>query len=342
MEEKYVVHEPSDWVNDVADLGQQRSKDGGTVTLSGDCPLCDEPMSVELRVDDRAGIRVTDETDHQPLVTVLRGSRKPKAFVKIAFCNCAGEHAGRPDDRTGCGAFGALLIGDPEQEPSSSKPKIGYVRVHGAPGEATLSGLRWEWRAENQDLDELAATRAASEKWVAALTSLTGVFSAVLILKGPDDLGNIKGAVDPWWHLSPFVQGILLVLAAALVLVGLRRWAWLPSWLTSPLCLAGALVCGVVLFYGQAADSQMPWKTVTMASLGVAVALAGASIICVARAAYGPVHGLGLVTSGEHLREQQRHEARRTRRRLLSAIYLSVCAVGFIGMAIAITWSRTP
>jgi hypothetical protein len=60
-------------------------------------------MSVELAIEERTGRLVDEKRNAQRL--------NGKPFVRVAFCNCVAEHEDRPDDRAGCGAYGALKIG---------------------------------------------------------------------------------------------------------------------------------------------------------------------------------------------------------------------------------------
>lgn len=99
---RYELHEPESWTAAVAGFRQDRSDEGRTVTLAGECPRCRHDMSVELSIEDRSGTTVTEKHDCEEL---------PNKFVKVAFCNCAESHEGRPDERAGCGAYGGLLIG---------------------------------------------------------------------------------------------------------------------------------------------------------------------------------------------------------------------------------------
>lgn len=226
-------------------------------------------------------------------------------------------------------------------EPLVPRESGPIVKVTAQPGTATLSDLQWEWRAEKQKADELASTRTAGEKWATAITSLTGVFTVVVLIKGPEDITAVKGTVPDWLPDSPpdgTWMVIFLVVALVLTCLGFilaNHWnrtrgaLWLGA-LISAVLAAFAVAQGLVL-----------WETIVISSLGVAVAFASISILAGARAAYGPL-APDPAGSGWLLRSQQRREVRRSRSWLIAAIYPAVCAVAFIALAIAITWVRTP
>jgi hypothetical protein len=66
---------------------------GDDYLLHGRCPRCDDEMFKLLRIDE-----IVQDT--------VRGI--PERVVVI--CNCTQDHAGRPEGKSGCGAYGALLI----------------------------------------------------------------------------------------------------------------------------------------------------------------------------------------------------------------------------------------
>jgi hypothetical protein len=99
----YVLEESKQWAAKVAGFPQEREERGSTVTLKGKCDRCKHWMTVELPIEDRTHRKVSKDRDNETL-----GNRW---FVKVAFCNCGEDHPGRPKDRLGCGAFGALRVG---------------------------------------------------------------------------------------------------------------------------------------------------------------------------------------------------------------------------------------
>jgi hypothetical protein len=324
----YELGEPEDWATDVAtEFDQRLSQDGSTVILSGQCRRCRHDMSVELDIQGRTG---------KPVSATRRKVRlRGKDFVKLALCNCARDHEGRPDNRAGCGAHGALRIGE-KHEATPSEHIVGVTR---SPGTPVMPDLEWEWRVEQQEFEALPAMRAAGEKWTTAITSLTGVFGIVVLIKGPGDIGNVKHDVGAWlprWAADEVWMVVLLVVAA---LLAVPAFFWDRRALRPALWLA-AFVIGTLAFLalGQGAAK---WRTVVMVSLAVAVTLASVSILAGARAAYGPLYR-PVAASGDLLREQQRRELRHSRRWLLAAIYSAVCAILYIAFAIGVTWLQTP
>lgn len=166
------------------------------------------------------------------------------------------------------------------------------------------------------------------------------MFSIVVLIKGPEDVADVKGTVgesSPWnLPLGTWTAGLiaLAVVAAALSVPAFRRWKPLRPllWVTSLVCLSLAAL---------AIAAGETWKTVVIVALGAAVALAGLSIIAGARAAYGPVFP-ATASSGGLLRTQQRGEVRRSRMWLMAGIYAALCAVVYIALAITVTWVKTP
>jgi hypothetical protein len=194
----YRLAEPAGWAQKVAKWDAHLPEDfGDLVLLSGDCPRCTHRMEVELPIETRMGVNLNR--------TVRRPPTKP--FAKTASCNCRGDHDGRPTDVLGCGAFGRLEVAVPG--PSD-------VKVEGKEYEATLSDLEWERKAERLEADELVTVRATGEKWVATVSSITGVFSVVALIKGPEDISKLPGI----WEASAIVLvlgAVMLALSAIVV-----------------------------------------------------------------------------------------------------------------------------
>jgi hypothetical protein len=104
MAKTYEFREPPSWTETVAGFPQDLDDNHTTVTLRGQCPRCEHTMSVDLAIEQRARKRLTNVRNAEPL--------GDKSFVKIAICNCRGDHPGRPEEiKSGCGAFGALDVG---------------------------------------------------------------------------------------------------------------------------------------------------------------------------------------------------------------------------------------
>lgn len=196
----YVLREPEGWVDGVAMLSQHAPEDyRDLVVLFGSCPRCTHRMEVELPVKQRTG---------KPLATTAEDSETLKdPFAKTASCNCRGDHEGRPKEAQGCGAFGRLEVG------AESAPDHGIVRVKGKPFAATLADLEWERKAERLGVEELTTVRATGEKWTATVSSLTGIFGVVALIKGPEDITKLDGL----WEASVI---ILVLFAIALALTG--------------------------------------------------------------------------------------------------------------------------
>jgi hypothetical protein len=91
----FVQAADQEWAARVVQL--PKVTDGGSITFAGPCPRCDDPMS--CTVDIGPTPRMDGEEDVIPRVG-------PERYV--VYCNCSGDHAGRPAGEEGCGAFGAL------------------------------------------------------------------------------------------------------------------------------------------------------------------------------------------------------------------------------------------
>jgi hypothetical protein len=327
----YDGKEDRGWTERVAEFRQERARDGSFVTLVGQCPHCCHDMSVALAVRARTGTRVGPDRVGQPL-----GRDGERQFVKVAYCNCETAHDKRPDDvQRGCGRFGALLVGEATQPyvrfPTIMRP---FVSIRPSARKAAVTDVQWERRADEEAAQTLSNTRAAAEKWTAAVASLTGIFSIALVVKGPEDVTKIDGEVV---DLSVFGWITIVGLLAAsglLVLVAVtrqqRKGVFIVAAVLAALALASALASWV---------STWSLFVATMALLGVAVTCAAIAILAGARAAYG--RPSGAPASGTILRERQDHQARQARwllRVQLRAVSASMLA---IAGAIAITWTST-
>lgn len=113
---------------------------------------------------------------------------------------------------------------------------MGYIAVEPAEQKATLTDLQWEWLAEKQRIDALTATRAAGEKWATAITTLTGVFSIVVLIKGPEDVTDVAGKIGPWlpgtvvdelW-LAAAIVGVVVCIVLAIV-GGIQKGGWIAA-----------------------------------------------------------------------------------------------------------------
>ena len=179
-------------------------------------------MTVDLPILARCGQTIDEARDNQQLPP-------GKGFVKVACCNCGQPHANQPDKTLGCGAFASLSVGA-GAEPGTESRVAQYLRVDPLPGEATVTDVEWERRAEQHEIEALPAARSAAEKWTTQIASLTGIFSIVVLVKGPEDVAKLEGNVG---RLAPAVTTpealIVSAVAIALVMFAYRQWpeqAW--------------------------------------------------------------------------------------------------------------------
>jgi hypothetical protein len=266
--------ESGEWSVTVAGRGQVRSADGATITLIGDCPRCHHQMSVELPIQARTGDTIApgpEDPGYKDRPDTSKGQqlRRGKDFVKVAVCNCGTAHADQPDACSGCGAFGALQVGRPDDHPKPSRPGTRHVSVIGLPNKAAIHDVAWERKAETEADQTLANARSAAEKWTQTVASLTGVFSIVLLVKGPEDLSNAGGTVD-----VPNVPNLLtlsaLVIAAVVVLAAIAKAAkGYPPWMRWRALLIAAIVSIFVLVVDWA-DDYWKHRTLIIVLLGAA------------------------------------------------------------------------
>jgi hypothetical protein len=267
----YCLDEPDDWSVTVAAFDQFRQDDGSTIVLRGTCPRCRGTMTVELPIQARCGVTIGEARDDEELPP-------GKSFVKVAACNCGQRHANQPEKSLGCGAFASLRVGG-GRERAAESPRGRYLRVDPLPGEATVNDVEWERRAEQHEIEALPSARSTAEKWTTQIASLTGIFSIVVLVKGPEDVANLEGYVG---RLAPTLTtlGALIVTAVtvALVLFAYRQWpeqAWADptiKWTAQVLAvvsitaalliwdqLAGSLVIALMLAVGLPAAAQFRW-----------------------------------------------------------------------------------
>jgi hypothetical protein len=90
------------------------------------------------------------------------------------------------------------------------------IRV--APGPTpSLEDLAWEERAQALNFETLGNIRSSAEKWAAAISSLTGVFGIIALLKGPQDISVL-----------PTIWKVLVIVLVALA-VGLASFGILQA-----------------------------------------------------------------------------------------------------------------
>jgi hypothetical protein len=170
-----------------------------TLYLVGKCPACGHQM---------------DKVIHR-----RHADDDPKWDKKaLVYCNCTGPHPNQPPGRTGCGGYGWLMVEPPGQDPQTKKmtrePFVRDART------AKPDDLRWELQAEELYANRLADTRATAGKWTAAITSITGVFGIVALIKGPSD---ISGLDSPWRYVVYSL--VALAILTALLAIGLAAAA---------------------------------------------------------------------------------------------------------------------
>ena len=299
-----------------------------TVTLIGPCPRCSHQMSVELPIKARIGRGVSVEFDGESLGR--------KSFSKVAFCNCGAPHEGRPDDcPDGCGAFGALLVGGPEQ-PTGER----CVSVTGQPKMAAIHDVEWERKAETEASQTLTSARGAAEKWTQTITSLTGVFSIVLLVKGPEDITKVQGNVDAFNLTVPsWLMWTAAGVAAACVIALVVAWKKKRVGRNARWALLGTAIVIVAALVALSANSWSHF-TLIVVLLSCAVVLAATSIISGGLASFGLPSGF-VAASGAILRQRQTKQTLPPRSLLRGSLYAAALTLAVVGAAIALTWTQT-
>jgi hypothetical protein len=265
----YCLDEPERWSAAVAEFEQFRQDGGSTIVLRGTCPRCHGTMTVDLPIRARCGQTIDDALDDQELPP-------GKSFVKVACCNCGQRHANQPEKSIGCGAFASLCVGGGPAPRSDQRPAQ-YLRVDPMPGEATVNDVEWERRAEQHEIEALPAARSAAEKWTTQIASLTGIFSIVVLVKGPEDVSKLEGDVG---RIAPAVTTlealIVAAVAVALVMFAYRQWpeqAWSDSttkWTAQVLALVSITAAPLIW------DDRWGWPATAIA-LVLAVGLPAAA-----------------------------------------------------------------
>ena len=140
------------WAEEVASW--EWTKVDGAWKMSGRCPRCDHEIDHEILI----GTYIAAGS------LSLRVEESPPEPVTIE-CNCAGKHAGRPDDNhSGCGQRANLLL---RFEPTKIVP-VTY-------GPATPTDVETERKAQLTASEPLTNIRAAATKWAETIGALTGL-----------------------------------------------------------------------------------------------------------------------------------------------------------------------
>jgi len=124
-------------------------------------------------------------------------------------------------------------------------PSTGFVKLKPLPDSASVSDAEWERRAEAAEVEALPALRAAGEKWTTAITSLTGIFSVIVLVKGPEDVTKIEGDIGDvlpgtgmvtiaWEHVVIALLALAIAAGVFAILRAARAAYGMPSRFTQP------------------------------------------------------------------------------------------------------------
>ncbi len=165
-----------------------------SLRLVGSCPECGHEMDKVIR-------RRRPGDKERPSRNDPEKTRRPGGELEVlVYCNCATVHPDRPADRVGCGSYGWLTVNTPSAK----------IIAHRT---AVPEELRWELRADQLYASRLSDTRSTAEKWTTAITSITGVFGIVALIKGPETIGTL---LEPWRSIvyTLVIIAVLIALAA--------------------------------------------------------------------------------------------------------------------------------
>ena len=168
-----------------------------SLRLVGSCPECGHEMDKVIRR------RLPEDPERPTSRDLGEAGAPPRGELDVlVYCNCATAHPDRPADRVGCGSYGWLTVNAASPEPSNIASRT-----------AIPEDLRWELRADQLYASRLNDTRATAEKWTTGITSITGVFGIVALIKGPETIGTL---LTPWrWIVySLVIMAVLLALCA--------------------------------------------------------------------------------------------------------------------------------
>jgi hypothetical protein len=239
-------------------------------------------------------------------------------------------HTGRPEDvENGCGANGMLEVGGQGDGQRLS--------VTGRPDVGTRYEIGWEAVAAEAEVGSLDRVNAVADKWLTAIGTLTGVLGIVTLVKGPEDIADVTGTVEPGTRAS-----YLLIATGAgiavLALVG-AILAWKRGASRIDVSIWGAVGLGALGFAGLA-NTALSWEVWIGILLAVAVSFAAIAIrqAAIAAQARPPLP----VPSGAELRRRTLKAARIAEDQLRWSRLLAIASVPFLAAAIGATWFHTP
>lgn len=119
--------------------------------------------------------------------------------------------AAAPTDAS-CSQSSSSAGADPVTDGEASHPP----QIVGAGGVNSPDDIVWQREYERLAIEELPRVRAAAEKWLASLGALTGLFAAVVVVKGRDDIGELTQ--DARVGVACLVLGAFTLAVVAIVL----------------------------------------------------------------------------------------------------------------------------
>lgn len=299
---------PPGWSERVAEFRQRWiDVDGDVVVAVGKCPRCLHQMEVVLTAED-------------------------PPYTKVAGCDCLMPHEGRPEEvKRGCGAHGTLkVIGRPGD-------KEWPVDVTGLPALGSRYEVSWETLAAESEAASLDRVKAVADKWLTAIGTLTGVLGIVTLIKGPEDIADVTGTVEPGSRASDWLvaAGVGIALFALLGgILALKRKSGKIDAAIWAAVLVGAI--GFIVL----ARVHLSWEVWIGIFLAVAVGFAAVAIrqAAIAAQARAPLK----ITSGADLRRRTLKAATIAEDQLRWSRLLALASVPFLAAAIGATWFHTP
>jgi hypothetical protein len=197
------------------------------VTMQGTCARCNHQIDDFVALDIGYAKRFARGKAEKVPVTTIDQRRRVQVPTVLA-CNCASEHAGRPEGALGCGCYGGLQVvleQGPRQWTRSSRP-TGPPRVKLIPDVARTAEKDWDRDAGEIEREQLAQVRGVAAKWSATVTAVLGVFGVAALVEGAEEIRKLDDAAATWVRvlgLTGAITALVAMGATAFATQGLPR-----------------------------------------------------------------------------------------------------------------------
>ena len=162
------------WAQTVGEITWNKIGDDYTKTFT--CPRCSHETTFVMEWS------ALDPLLPTLIATRLYGPDVPeRVFVR---CLCAVVHDGRPDDAEGRGCGSGAVVWGPDELAVATVPLPDQLPMYLL--------LRWQKAADQVAVTALDLIRSAAEKWGTTIAGLTGVFSLIALIRGPEGVSQLK------------------------------------------------------------------------------------------------------------------------------------------------------